>query len=402
MSVRPLIPKENALPCRVLILDACQRSALAATRSLGSHGLEVITADTRPSTLAGASKFSSRSLQYPDPQIARADFVTSIADIVTKYAVDVVLPMTDMTTMLLVGQRHRLAPARLGCAPLASYESLSDKAALVTLASQLGVPVPRTHTVTNVAEISALAQNLPFPLVLKPSRSRYLFEGQIHSTQVRIAQTPDDLALLASRSDWLAHIPGLIQEYIPGYGAGVFALGDGNKAVAWFSHRRIREKPPSGGVSVLCESVAIDPVIQGHAAKLLEAAGWFGPAMVEFRVAQDGTAYLMEVNGRFWGSLQLSIDSGIDFPWLLYNLLMSQPLPQQSHYKVGQRLRWLLGDFDNLLIQLRGHGGRTSRLTAIADFARTFGDFSARQEIFRWSDSTPGFYELKSWLKALA
>jgi len=43
--------------------------------------------------------------------------------------------------------------------------------------------------------------------------------------------------------------------------------------------------------------------------------------MVEFRVdARDGTAKLMEVNPRFWGSLQLSILSGADFPYLLYNL----------------------------------------------------------------------------------
>jgi predicted ATP-grasp superfamily ATP-dependent carboligase len=126
--------------------------------------------------------------------------------------------------------------------------------------------------------------------------------------------------------------------------------------VAWFAHRRLREKPPAGGVSVLCESVPVDPVMRGYAEGLLSAAGWFGPAMVEFRVDPDGKPWLMEVNGRFWGSLQLAIDCGVDFPWLLYQLCRGDQVAAPEHYEVGRRLRWLLGDLDHLLLQLRGKG----------------------------------------------
>ena len=54
--------------------------------------------------------------------------------------------------------------------------------------------------------------------------------------------------------------------------------------------------------------------------KILGHVAWEGVAMVEFLVADDGTPYLMEVNTRFWGSLQLSIDAGVDFPYLLYQV----------------------------------------------------------------------------------
>jgi predicted ATP-grasp superfamily ATP-dependent carboligase len=64
---------------------------------------------------------------------------------------------------------------------------------------------------------------------------------------------------------------------------------------------------------------------------LLGQFDWQGVAMVEFKVeANTGTPYLLEVNGRFWGSLQLAIDAGVDFPALLVDAATGKP-PAQSH-----------------------------------------------------------------------
>ena len=86
------------------------------------------------------------------------------------------------------------------------------------------------------------------------------------------------------------------------------------RPVAFFAHKRLRERPPWGGVSVLSESAEPDPRLKALARQLLDDACWHGVAMVEFKVAPDGTPYLMEINTRFWGSLQLAIDAGVDFP----------------------------------------------------------------------------------------
>lgn len=389
------------MPHRVLVLDASQRSALAVVRSLGVRGLEVYTADRQFPTLAGTSKFSSRSFSYPDPSTAPADFIVSVADMVRTYGINFVLPMTDLSTMLLVEHPDQVAPAKLGCATAASYEALTVKSDLVQRAVALQIPVPETRVVHGSEELCAVARELAFPLVLKPSRSRYLHAGRVLSTQVRIAASMQELQGIIAGSHWLNHIPGLVQQFIPGFGAGIFTLGDGQNMVAWFAHRRIREKPPSGGVSVLCESVAADPLIRRHSERLLQSVNWFGPAMVEYRIAHDGTPYLMEVNGRFWGSLQLAIDSGIDFPWALFELLRNQPSDVQPQYQVGKRLRWLLGDVDNLLIQLRGGHPGTSRAKACAAFLCAFFDRASRQEILRLSDPAPALLELKTWAKAL-
>ncbi len=56
---------------RVLILYANQRSALAATRSLGRHGIHIITADETADSLAGSSRYSKLYFRYPSPRIAK-------------------------------------------------------------------------------------------------------------------------------------------------------------------------------------------------------------------------------------------------------------------------------------------------------------------------------------------
>jgi hypothetical protein len=65
--------------------------------------------------------------------------------------------------------------------------------------------------------------------------------------------------------------------------------------------------------------------------------------MVEYRVdPQTGSALLMEVNGRFWGSLPLAYYAGADFPYLLYRSAGSKLHP--TPYRIGLRARDLPGD----------------------------------------------------------
>ncbi|MEK7841470.1 MAG: ATP-grasp domain-containing protein, partial [Deltaproteobacteria bacterium] len=90
------------------------------------------------------------------------------------------------------------------------------------------------------------------------------------------------------------------------------------------------------------ESVKNDE-IRDIAISLLKSLNWVGVAMVEFRVdARDGKAKLMEINPRFWGSLQLAILSGMDFPYLLYKMAVDGDVEPVWDYETGIRCRWLI------------------------------------------------------------
>jgi predicted ATP-grasp superfamily ATP-dependent carboligase len=182
-------------------------------------------------------------------------------------------------------------------------------------------------------------------------------------------------------------------------------LWDG-KVVAAFAHRRIREKPPSGGVSVLRESVAIDRVLLQRSIDLMNVFSWQGAGMVEYKIdAATGQPYLMEINGRFWGSLQLAIDAGVDFPRLLVALATGERPDPVLSYRTGVRSRWLMGDLDQLLVRLRRSARELSlppdvggRGKALVEFVSAFGPRN-RGEVFRLDDPMPGVREAIDWLR---
>lgn len=387
---------------RVLVLDANERSALAIIRSLGRQGLAVVAGDRTAQALGAASRYATAAVSYPDPSTAPGAFREEIAKIAERMRIDLVVPATDLTTMLLATHPDRLRSARLAAPPADSYEALTDKARLMTLAQELGVLVPETRIVHTAAAAEEAAHELGFPIVLKPGRSRYLKGPHIISTSVQTVRSARQLADTLPMLDWLGDIPCLVQRFVPGRGAGIFALYDQSGPVTWFAHKRLREKPPTGGVSVLSESTDVDAEMLSAAKKLLSAARWVGVAMVEFRVAPDGAPYLMEVNGRFWGSLQLAVDCGVDFPWLLCQVMRGLPVQGPASYVIGRRLRWLLGDLDSLILDVRRGAPHLRRISgALGTFLKTFVDRSCRQEIFRISDPRPGMREVRLWLEAL-
>ena len=146
----------------------------------------------------------------------------------------------------------------------------------------------------------------------------------------------------------------VIQGIVPGQGKGVFALYDHGAPVVWFAHERLRDVRPSGSGSSLRRSIPVDPRLQQPASRLLSAMAWHGPAMVEFRDDGTGAPCLMEVNGRFWGSLELAVRSGVDFPNLWAGLLHGERVEAPADYQTGVTLRWLWGDVKRLLYILAG------------------------------------------------
>ena len=129
---------------------------------------------------------------------------------------------------------------------------------------------------------------------------------------------------------------------------------------------------------------------------------WHGVAMVEFKVSSDGIPYLMEVNARFWGSLQLAIDAGVDFPYLLYKLTLGESPGKASGYKIGIKTRWLLGDLDHLYLILKSHTGRRQgrslKWRTFIEFSKLF-ENNTRYEVNRWDDLKPFMFELKQYLR---
>lgn len=383
---------------RILILDGDQRASLAAVRSLGSKGFWVGVGESSTTSLASQSRFCAKHIAYTNPSESPRRFFDDILEQVTKLNISFLLPITETTTYIILKYREELPKdVVLPFPDTDSVENLANKNNLFRRARQIGIPIPDTIFFEEAEDAAEAIDEIDkFPIVLKPYKSKILLDNKIISTNVIIAHSPDEARSALRTFDF----PFTIQSFVEGKGQGIFALFDRGKPLCYFSHRRLREKPPEGGVSVLCEAIPVDKELKKSAEQLLIDESWHGVAMVEFRVASDGSYFLMEVNPRFWGSLQLAIDSGIDFPWFLFLISTGTPIPEITWRH--RRLRWLLGDLDRLYLVLKA----PLRIYTLREKLREIFLFlkpgwQTQHEVNRLNDLKPFWFELRRYFDSL-
>ncbi len=392
----------------VLITDGNQRSTVAVARSLGRKGLRVIVGEHRSKSLAACSRFCAGEFLYPTPSADPEGFQQALLKHVQERQYKLLIPMTDLTCTLCSEIAEQLRRhVKLALPEGDSYMRASDKAELLKLAQNLGVPIPKTLFPQNPEQLEAVIERLRYPVVVKARRSRVRAGNSFRYGHVTYADSRTEL--LARFAVSHAEIDGpVVQERIEGPGCGLFALFQNGKPLVMFGHRRLRERPPSGGVSVLRESAPLDRQICDYSTKLLQSLNWTGVAMVEFKLdTADNIPKLMEINGRFWGSLQLAIDCGLDFPYWLYQISQGESPNLPADYSIGVRSRWFLGDLDHLLaiwtkrrksLALpEGYPGRISALGSfIADCWR-----SSKTEMWTAEDPGPGRREMLDYMASI-
>lgn len=412
----PPLPSDSFGPARadmakILVTDGEQRATLATVRSLGLAGHDVWITGAMDRPLTEASRHCRGMVRVRDPVTTPEGFLADLSAWVVDHRPDIIIPMTDTTAPLVLDARDRWPEVRVPFPSRAAYERISDKRHLAEVARGLGVPVPEQTVIADseagFADAVGWAAQYDFGVVLKPARSAVWTSSGVTKFGVHLVLSERDME--GRLSSWPREAyPVLLQRRVSGHGAGVFMLAEEGRTVAAFAHRRLREKPPTGGVSVYRESVPLGDDIRAHAEAVLRAFDWSGVAMVEFKVESGtGIPYLMEVNARFWGSLQLAIDAGVDFPRLLAASALGGRPSTVPKYEVGVRSRWFWGDVDHLLWLLRAsnetrraHPGLPGRIRSIAAVANVFrrGD---RFEVARLDDPRPFFRESWQWVEAL-
>lgn len=379
----------------VLVTDGEQRSALAIVRSLGRAGHHCVVMSASGRSLAGGSRFAARDFPAPPAGADPDGFARTLQQLVADVHADLVLPVTEEAVLATLAHRNAIE-AIVPFPELATFEQVCDKERVLSVARSVGIRVPRQTVIPS----RGAGEKVDLPVVLKPTRSVHTgADGARARTSVTWAETPAGYAAaLAAYPD--AAFPVLAQELITGPGIGVFLLLHEGRVVARFSHRRLFEKPPRGGVSVLSQAEPMDEALYHSSVRLLEALDWSGVAMVEYkRDDATGEHVLMEINGRFWGSLQLAIDAGVDFPRLLVDLALGKPVTPVLHYAAA-KTRWEWGHVDHLLARCR-RGPARSRLQAVGQWLATMGP-GTRNEVLRMSDPRPFLRETIQWFSNVA
>jgi predicted ATP-grasp superfamily ATP-dependent carboligase len=386
---------------KILVLDGNENQAVACVRSLARAGHRVSVGASTSWSKAGWSRFAESSFTYPAPQDSADRFVASIRDEAAREPGTLVLPVTERTTLPLSARREEILAAggRMVLPPHETVMRAFDKTETTRLASSLDVAVPKTFCVKNSAEACEIAESINYPVVIKARSSEQVSAtGKVLACGAPLYARNGEELLAAIEQMGLRSSAALVQEYVEGEGAGYFALMREGELRLEFAHRRIRDVRPTGSGSAVRESARPDPRLREAALRILQALRWHGVAMVEFRVRPDGTPVFMEVNGRFWNSLPLSLYAGADFPARLAEMAERGDVRAASGYRLGVRCRWLLGDARHLLEVWRGApegyaGKYPGRLRATLDFLTPVR--GTYHDNFMMSDPMP---ELGDWL----
>ena len=390
---------------RILILDGHSAAALAFTRSLGRAGHWIAVAANHELTApAFHSRYCQARLEHlPATDDAQA-FVAQIQSFARTHAVDLIIPMTDWTSLPVSRYREQFdGISRLALPSHAALELVSDKYQTIQLARSLSVAAPESWLIQSLDDLSTLPP-LSYPVVVKDRASARWIADRAEFGSVAYAFSPEELSQrveqrLAAAGDVL------VQKFSAGKGVGFSCLVAAGRIYLPFQWERVREVDPRGSGSSARKSVALDPELAEASASLIRAAGFEGVAMVEYKRDRDGNHILMEINGRPWGSMQLPISSGIDYPrhLLRWYLDGSPPSVTDGKYRLGITCRRLVGELTHLEALRRGTPPAWP--VPYPSFWGTFFRMAipwypgVRYEELSLSDPRPGWVAISDWFR---
>jgi len=343
----------------ILIPDGPGRNVLAAIRSLGrkKHTITLAIPDRDDRneqrnqikrTLKNyliKSKYCQRVINITSPLAGIEKFIEDVVELVKKNSYDVVLPFTHASVACVCYGKEKIEKfSRVPFPDFDIFMKFHDKFETVKLARRIGVPVPHTYSPKDFDELISLKDKIKYPVVIKAKIGCGVKNG------LRYAKNPSELVLgykevrdNKSYSFLDNFEKPMIQEYIPGkiHDAVMIANLEGVVRGALTQVREITY-PVSGGPGSV-NRTTFEPEIIEYGKKMIKKVKWYGPLMFEFKLdSRDNSYKLLEVNPKFWGTLDLSIKAGIDFPEMACAIAKNGDVKPNFSYQVDLIYRWLM------------------------------------------------------------
>lgn len=257
---------------------------------------------------------------------SRSEFLQYALDLISAQKIQLVLPRRGLRTLVAHRDQVESAGARLLAPSLAAVQLCTDKARFIDLAASLDIPVARTFAVTTPGDCLAAVQRLQeegLRACIKPAAGHgglgfYVIGDSTAGDQGWSAfrsKSPDPSRLttaeldnvLQRHAEHLQDDPLLVCEHLPGPELSVDCWSDGTalrRQVARLKHH----------TPVASKSVAVHiPEVADWVSRLARACGLLDRNCVfnmQFRLGQDGTWRVQEVNPRPSGGVHLSAALG--------------------------------------------------------------------------------------------
>lgn len=316
---------------RVLVTDAAYLHTLAILRYLAREGIHAyVMGSNKGSDISRYSKYCRGYLEGPDYEDEK-QYIEAVLEILAQQRVDLMIPVSYRATAIAAKYRNEIG--QISKVEVAEYGQIGvalNKKHTYELADKLGVPVPQTCYPRRIEEVDALRSKTGYPVVIKS-----LFEsgGQIIEYAKSDSELVEKYRHMCSKHGYAEGSLPMIQEYVTGRETYSFcALYQHGVCKRVFMFREVRSVPYRGGSGSCVESY-YEPTMKEYGTKLLDALRWHGVADVEFKRDKNAEAWkLMEVNPKFWASLEVALRAGVNFPYHLCELALGKNLLYSEEY----------------------------------------------------------------------
>jgi predicted ATP-grasp superfamily ATP-dependent carboligase len=374
-----------------LVLDAHNRQSLVAVRSLGKRSLRVAALDVGGSVPTFASRWCQKGFTAPAYDHSEQGYVTYLQELLEATPARVLIPSSDGTIALL--RAHRECLERRGRIALALEPALQiavSKEKSLEVARHLGLNIPQSVIVRADGDVHAAVHEIGLPAVVKPIES--WMRGKQGGTRYSawVVTTTDEARRAVKELLFMGSPSVLFQQLVTGQNESVSLLYAHGTVHARFAMRTKRSFPPHGGFTVLGQSIAVPEDIGIQAEHLVRAIELEGYAHVQFRRDDQGKPYLMEINPRLNGSMELAVRAGVDFPYLLYQWAVGARISSVQDYRKDVCLECLAGDARAVIAAILERG--RPLVPSVSQALRDFGTalfLPARYESLDWEDLMP-------------
>ncbi|MDQ3358112.1 MAG: ATP-grasp domain-containing protein [Actinomycetota bacterium] len=329
------------------------RGALAGARSLQRSGWFVGVGTPEGGGMVGASRTCEATHVVPRPRGDMTAFVDGVREAVQHGDYQVVFGGGDDWMAALSAYRDQI-PAAVAHPDFEVVRAALDKVELTDQARRAGIAAPHTEPATPWA-----LDRWQGPVVVKCRAHWSPHQTRRHRIDARVFP---DAAAARSQVELItmAGAHPVLQQQLRGHlGALVGVFHDGRL------HGRQQQAtsrlwPTPSGMSSRAQTVPVDEDLSARAETLLDQLGWHGLVELQFLTGADGVPHLIDLNGRFYGSMALANAArpGLIDAW--GRMVLGEPVPTLPDAEPGRRYAWMAGDLRRAGVERRG--GRVADL----------------------------------------
>ncbi len=256
------------------------------------------------------SRHVSKFIYYPTTE-NDTKWIQTINAEVKKNEIDVVMPIFEIGIRRIIKNKKFLKhKERLVTLPdLETFTTAINKWQLAAYCKEYNINVPESFLYVPDQELpDTFFTSIKFPVIVKP------LEGFGGGMGIEVFNNQHDLSkYLTEKAD--RHT--IIQNFIKGYDIDCSILAVNGKIIAYTIQKGYLQ-----GDSPYAPQVGLEftdnPELLEVVKKLIHSLQWNGVAHLDLRYDEEDNTYkVIELNPRFWGSVDASCLMGINFPHLL-------------------------------------------------------------------------------------